>query len=614
MTPNKQQFKADEEEKPVAEISSRQYSEVAQSIYEEFKRRKEHKDRKQAEELWAEVDRQVSMTSKPNAEKGRKSWHPEFELPYQANAVEVLATDADAMMFPNNGHWFNVHAQMTDEYLERFIKDVRFLNGDNPEQDLFRATQEDINNVNQALLMHVHQQYNFQDKIKLSNAQAFKYGTRAVRVRAIKSTTFRNEFHGVTRTESMMPVVAPISIKDFYPDDVAEKALAHGMHLRPTELLHGKHRITDLKLAAKAGNTKTEDSVNGGWIKKELENLSLKSADPADPYVSFIEAEGDLVVPVHNGEDIVAPNMIVTVMYGKACGAPKVIRIRENPQSFNSVFWSNYFQDNIGIYCTSPLMKGTSIQKVAQEAAESVAIISRLDADPAIAVNRNDPSFRRDGEYDIYPGAQLDILTKPDPIKIGDLGAAAQVFSQMTKQYEDTVGVNALRLGAQTKSHQTAHAVESERTQGQSRTVGFVRSQERGFMTNILQAEAEIIRDHMQEQNVFVPGIGNYVVASGNSIAPDLTFNVQGSSAPNVAAQQDAKKQQTIQALAQIEPLAAQGGGKPLNWDYFRELFLREAFPDSEATKFFSQRPAPAAPQPGAPANPGQVGPIPPGQ
>ena len=589
--PNSEVFKHTEP-KEVKTISPRQYSDAADHIFQEWKRRKECKERQEIEKRWTEVDRQISMRP---AEKERKPWHPKFELPYQANALEVLSADADQLMFPGNGEWFNVTAQMTQDYLEAFEGDVRFLNGDHAEMDKFVADQTSLNQINKALLMNAHRQYNFQDKIKLSNSEAFKYGTRAVRVRAVKHTTFINEYHGVLRSESLMPVVAPISMKDFYPDDLAVKALAHGMHIRPTEMFHGKYRIADLKLAAAAGTTDTKDTENGGWLKTVIENISMKDANPNDPFVDFIETEGDLVIPVHNGKDIIARNMIVTVVFGKAIGSggAQVARIRENPFSFNSVFWSQYYQDCIGVYGTSPLMKGASIQKMAQEAAEAVAIISRLQAQPPVKVSHSDPFFRKNGEYDLSPNAQVDSLVPPEPITIGDLQASAAVFSQMTRQHEDTVGVPPSRLGAQTKSHQTAYAIETEQSQGQSRTVAFVRAQERGFMTNILQAESEILRKTMKSQNIFVPDQGAYVVASGKAVAPDLTFNVLGSSTPLEERQKEAKMQQTIQSLIQVEQAAAGAGARPLNWDYTREYFLRQAFPSSEVSNFFSK---PAAP------------------
>lgn len=593
-----------QEGRKLPKLNMAQLKSAADMIVAEWKRRKEHKDRVEVQKRWDEIDRQVAMTPDPN--KNRKTWHPRFELPFQANALEVLSADADQMLFPGNGVFFNVHAQMTNEYLDRFQKDVLFLNGDNPELDRFEATQENINEVNQALLIHAHDQYNFQDAIKLSNSEAFKYGTRAVRVRAVEKTTFQNQFKGVLRSESLMPVVAPISIKDFYPDDLAYRALAHGMHLRPMEIMHGQHRLVDLKMAAKRGSTDTRDAVNGGWVKDVVSTLELNGDDAIkNPFVEFLEVEGDLVLPSKSGKDRVFPNMITTVVFGRIKSGPEIIRIRENPFSFNSVFWSQYFQDCIGVYGTSPLMKGASLQKIAQQAAESVVITSVMQARPALLVNRSDPMFRKTGSVEIYPDALLDLLSKPEALNFGDLTGQSAVFAQMAKLHEDTTSSTAQRLGAQTKSHQTAAAIDQEAQRGQSRTVAFVRSQERGFLTNILQAEAEILRKDMKKQNVFIPRQGAYVVASGDSVAPDLTFSVTGSSAATEELQREAKMAQTIQSLIQIEQLSEQRGDKRLNLDYLKELFVRQAFPAADIERVFSP---PAASQ--APVAPGGAPPL----
>ena len=106
------------------------FDHIADYICEEYSRRK--KDRKHLDHVIGEIDRQVSMrpdrshkmkvgeNGLPTAQLDPdKAWLPEIELPLQAEALEILTSDARSMLFPDSGTWFEARAALTDEYLER---------------------------------------------------------------------------------------------------------------------------------------------------------------------------------------------------------------------------------------------------------------------------------------------------------------------------------------------------------------------------------------------------------------------------------------------------------------------------------------------------------------
>ncbi|NUP96652.1 MAG: hypothetical protein HUU28_10865, partial [Planctomycetaceae bacterium] len=79
---------------------------------------------------------------------------------------------------------------------------------------------------------------------------------------------------------------------------------------------------------------------------------------------------------------------------------------------------------------------------------------------------RYDVDLPRIAPYEIWR-----TLTKPEVVAVGNPAGLLQVYLGYLKQYEDLTGVSAPRLGAQTKSHTTAFAVDAEITRGLVRTV-----------------------------------------------------------------------------------------------------------------------------------------------
>lgn len=563
-------------------LSATHYDNVAASIYEELKRRQGDKHRVALEKTWKEIDRQVEMEvrSDPN----RKSWHPQFELPYQANALEILQADANDMRFPGNGQWFTCHAEMTNEYLENFQNDVSFLSGDDQELDRFQATQEDINSVIQGILIHTHKQYRFSDVINQIDAEAFKYGTYAAKLHAVKRHAFHNQLGGVTRSDTVLPVLVPVSIKNYYLDDIGDKALAQGLYVTPMHIMVSHQRAADVMIAAKNGKGDMA-SPEGKWLPKNVSD-ALEKCKSSDT-VQIVTAEGDFLFDDNKGNEFFTPGLTITIACGGKIDKPTVIRVKENKESYQTMFSGTYLKNGISSYGTSPLMKGESLQMASQMAAESVIKVSALQAEPPISVNAQDPMFLARG-IEVAPGELWDTMQQPIVNVIGDLTGSSAVLSMFTKQFEDTTGSHRTRFGAQTKSHQSAHAVQSEVSQGQSRTVKYIRNTETGFLLDVLYAETAMLRHTLDTPTaVFVPKYEGYVRLSKDAIPENLTIIVKGSSTPFEDEQKRLLRAQTMQGIVAFEPQRIQMGGTPLDMDKMVEMALEDVFPDSAVKQMF---------------------------
>ena len=569
-----------------SKIGKKSYDDLAAFCLAELNRRQTSPERKALEKTWKEIDRQVEMIP---ADVPRESWHPEFELPFQSMALEILVADTDHMRFTQDGKFFKVMSERDEESLVRFEKDIQFL-GKEADGSVFSGSQNDLDAVMQALLMHAHSKYRIRDVFAQLDAEAMKYGICAAKVHGVKRHDFQNQFGGVTRDDKILPVIVPISVKHFYPDDLEAKALGRGLFLRPMQQNTYQLRAQDISMAMNSSEGGME-SASGGWLKKHLSDINPeKNSD----LIELLESEGDFVIG--SGKDeIFAPNLIVTTAHGKGVEKPTVIRIQENPYAFQSIFFDTYFKNGVKTYGTSPLMKGESLQKMAQSAAEDTVQVSKLNAKPPLSVNMQDPMYIAKG-VDVAPGAIWGTAKAPTVNALGDIGASSAVFSSFATMWQETTGVSKTRAGAQTKSHQTASAVRSEANQGQSRTVKYVQNSESGFVSNMLQAEMAILRKSLTAQSIYVPEFNGYVTISKDSVPDNVTFIVRGSSTNAADQQQLQARTQTLQGIIALEQPRVAAGGRPLDLDKVVGKSLAEVYPDSEVEEFFKDQPAPAQP------------------
>ena len=569
---------------------SQDFTDLAESLWNDYVGRK--KDRKDLDHLWEEVDRQVDMEPAPRERAlNIPLWVPEIELPMQADALEVLCADADRLQFPDSYDWFIAHAEANERYFQRLENDLEIDQDVEPRS----FTQEDVNAVTEAALIHAHKQYDLKSKVAELNAEAFKYGTIAARVRQVKRRVYTNDYRGISADSQDLPVLVPLSIKNTYLDQKCDRALHHGEMIGPLQMYRYQQRVRDIQMAAKTGSSKMDD-MNGGWIKGKVSRLE----GDKDDFVEIIECEGDVILP-RSRDSKFFPNVIVTVVKDKA--GPCVVRFRENKLPFHSLITESYYKDKIGGYGVSPLMKGYPVQKLAVEEAIDMMCVSKLQARPPMSWNPHDSRMVATGGPVIEPGAMFSAFTDPKTLDIGNLDQSLATYAALLKQYEEVTGVSPVRAGGQTKSHQSATAVTIEDNRGQTRTVAYVRRMSRGFLTNFLSMEMEILRRSMKRQTVYIPRYNSYVKMGKESVPDNATFNVVGAAGPFEKKQQQENKISALGALVQLEQMIyqlEQGGVqdlKKLDLNRVREEMLSAVIPDADVQGFFNE-----ATQSGVPA------------
>lgn len=165
-----------------------------------------------------------------------------------------------------------------------------------------------------------------------------------------------------------------------------------------------------------------------------------------------------------------------------------------------------------------------------------------------------------------------------------------QVYLLHLNHYSDVTGVNASRLGAQTKSHTTAFAKDVEDTRGQSRTVDFVTSLLQSFYTKWLHMEYQMARATMTKPiTYYLPMIGyqGWVEVTKSQLPDEATFTVLGAGGPQDELAKEAREDVAVQSAVQIEVAELQraaAGGPPvtehLDLSSMKRARLRRAFTD----------------------------------
>lgn len=575
----------------------------AQWVKTEYQRRKTA--RHDLELIWNEVDLQVAMLREPRvAADGMPAeatdWLPELDLPLQAEGLEVLVTDARNLLFADGGKWFRAHAALTDDYLKRWDKKPNIVGGDDigiPS----RLTQAGADAITRAALDHFHRGYDFQSRWDVFNAEAFKYGTAAMRMVLARLDLQDDATYG-DKPGMLAPIAVPSSIKNLYLDDATMHATHEGHVLRPGHIRRYWQKLVDLKLAAKLG----KDSL--GWNPEAVEQLTPRQdagrdKDQPQPQqdpdsVLLLEWEGDLT-HVMGADSIYAPNLVLTIAVGAA--DPAVVRVRENPMPFCSYAVQRYQVDDASSpYGRGPLMKGVPIQKAASEALNDFMQAADLRARPPVSYNPSDPWLAKSGGPRMEPGAQWPALTEPKMHNVGDPTVLLEGVKVLIQQYQDFTGVNAVRLGASTQTHKSAYAVNQETIRGQIRTVDYVRSLGGGAMLEWLNKELRMARRALKGQRrmIWVEDYKGYVEIDADHLPDIATFDVIGASGPQEEAQETQLFLGIAKALVEMEPLVRQlhPDAKPLDVDVIREDALRRANVE-DVSRYFG-KPGSAAPLP----------------
>jgi len=482
------------------------------------------------EEQWKEVDRQIRMEAKPRVVVSGtgEDWFPNIELPLQFDTLEVTVADVKRLIFPRGTEWYNVNAELSDEYIERFERrrEIKPLIGSQPLP--VKLEQETANTLVKTAIDHYHRLFDFRAHVISFAIEAVKYGSAVARVREVNLPQLSSDFRGV-KGDVRGPAMIPCSIKNTYLDDSPHSVMHEGIFSAPSTIRSHFQHLDKLTKAARLGGKER------GWMIGQIKELEpLGDQDGKKGHVELLEWEGDLVVPRKRGESIFLPNVLVTVAVGN--NAPRPVRFKENPVPFHSYAIGHYMREDLqDPYGVSPLIKGVPLQEAITLIFNSLMAVGALNAEPPIAWDSQDTELAGSGGPIIHPRAlwETDAPDRIVPQEIGDVSALLSVYVALLKQYEDLTGNTEARRGERARSHTSATGADIEASQGIVRVQDFVNDMELGPLTSILYMEYAIIKDVMkkpQPVSVGTGGIEGWINMAAADLPDRAIFLVQGSS------------------------------------------------------------------------------------
>jgi hypothetical protein len=238
-----------------------------------------------------------------------------------------------------------------------------------------------------------------------------------------------------------------------------------------------------------------------------------------------------------------------------------------------------------------------------------------LKAQPPCGYDRNNMTFSQAGGPEIFPGAQWETA---DPVKVyveigGDPVALASVLQQHINLFAELTGVLPSRLGAQTVSHTTAYAKQSELQRGATRTVDYVNATGLGPITRWLDMAYRMGRAEMkksEEVSFFIEAYGGYVNVERDHLPEAVTWQWFGAGGPQENQAKMNNRMQALQMALKMDAMAVQLQ-KPATINIagaIKETLREGGWQDIDAITNIAQPAGGAAPAPGLPG-PAQGGP-----
>ncbi|MEE9158912.1 MAG: hypothetical protein V3U60_11060 [Gammaproteobacteria bacterium] len=528
---------------------------IAEQIVNEYDERK--KRREDPEKMWVEVDRQVAMEPELSHKMGsngkvdpNKKWLPETELPLQAQTLEMLTSDCRRLEFPRGQEWFLSRAALNEDYLKKFADTETPIVH---EKGRFQGplNQDNADRLVGASLNFYHRQYDLKGFMDQINAESLSYGFGVGRFREVNKRILSHELMG-RELKMKVPMLIPRSAKNVYLDDSMHAILHEGQEVGPNIIQQKNVLLADLMAAAKTDKSYVEGQLNRLTADKDGE-------------ISIVELEGDLVYETSKAT-IVVRDVVLTAATGKDGKNATFGLIRHQSGDGSTYLIFNYHMENTRMRTgTSPLMKGMPINRIMAQTMNRLLESGALAIAPPLGYSKDEPSFAASGGPVVHPYAQWETT---DEIKIykevgGDPAVFFNIFGGLNSMYADVTGMNAPRLGAQTKSHTTAFAKDAELSQGAVRTVDYVSSSLEGPLTRFLEMEYRFALKNWKKQVVFVEAWDEFVELRKGHLPNIAMFRALGDATTIADLQSQQRKINAIQLALQVDNIAVQLGREP---------------------------------------------------
>lgn len=473
--------------------------------------RKKSQFRKDHEQRWKEVDRQLKMKEmqrfSASGQPIPNTWHNVFELGELSKASEIICDDVMRIIFPDDRRWFEAHVELNRELDAQTGRPV-------PVDD---KKQSIADGLLRNLMLQQHKDFGFKDRFRLSVKEALHHGSYVAKV------DFAKEMMVIDGTKVKLvgaPVWTPISMWNAYPDP-SPSVIGTNLFYTGSMIVEEFMPKWKLKRIAKGD----------GWMPARLEKIPTERHTNGDVDTEDIRLTywfGDLNIERSDG-DMFYPNHKAILANGV------IVYMAPNDLPHSPIIFNGYERQDVrDPYYTSPLIKQSPMQKITTVLANKYLDAISLKVEPPIEYDANDPDYVANDGPTIEPGARTGTRSMGNGFKaldIGDPRWALEGLQLGLRQMQEGTGVSALRAGMTNSDRQTATEINKVVQGGEVRTVAFVAVLEQGGLTPFLYMQHELNRKYMDEYAFYNDEMHtpDFVRASKENIQKNVHFEVVGS-------------------------------------------------------------------------------------
>jgi hypothetical protein len=500
---------AEQEQTKKRKIRQADWDKVEQFVNDEYSSRQKSQFRKDAENIWKEVDRQVAMKPMTRAKVDGKpvgnDWRAAIELGELAKASEIIASDVMRIMFPQDRHSFRPHVEL-DWPLGQNGKPVI----DSDKQDI-------ADGLLRNLMAQQHKDFGFKARFRLSVKESLHHGSFVAEVRQEEQLMVRD---GDKVRKVAAPVWVPYSMWNAYPDP-SPSVIGTNLFYTGSMILKEYCPLSKLKRMAEGD----------GWIKERLskvEEKRHKNKDSDTKDVELVKYKGDITITRGDG-DIYLPNSEVILANGVLVFyAPAQL---DYP---NVIFGGYERQDVRDPYYTSPIIKLSPMHKAMTVSMNKFLDWAALTIEPPIEYDANDPDYVANDGPLIAPGAKTGTKAMGAGFKQLQIGEGTPLLKGvefMYRQHQEGLGVSSMRAGVESADRQTATEASLLSQGAEVRTMEFVSQLEPQALLPFLYMQHELNRKKMDEYTFYSDEMHtpDFVRAKKKDIQANAHFEVVGS-------------------------------------------------------------------------------------
>lgn len=508
-------------------ITSTDWDKVEKFVTGEYDARKTSKCRRQHEEIWKEVDRQIRMEAQKrrtqNGKPAPTTWHSALELGELSKASEIITSDVMRITFPQEKPFFKPHVEL------------KWPMGKNGLPQIDSQKQDVADDLLKNLMSQQHRDFGFKANFRLSVKESLHHGS------FVAEAVFRREMmvqDGDKVRYLGAPMWVPYSMWNAYPDP-SPSVIGTNLFYTGSMILVEYMPLWKLKRMA----------TGEGWIKTRLKDVQKQSKDGEKDEVELVKFKGDISIERSDG-DIYLPNSEVYLANGK------LVYYSTTELPYPNVIYSGYERQDVrDPYYTSPIIKLSPVQKITTTVANKFLDATALKVEPPIEYDANDPDYAASDGPEIAPGAKTGTRSMGNGMKVLDIGDPRFALDAMQigmRQLQEGLGVSSNKMGVQTADRQTATEANLMNQGSEVRTLEFISQLESQALLPWLYMQHELNRKNMTEYTFYNDEMHtpDFIRATGKDIQANAHFEIVGSRGLLGEQQRQQKLAQTVAFFA----------------------------------------------------------------